>query len=259
MRAGHPGWYSTPMGRLSIELVPRSLASLDADLAVVARRFPSVSTVNIPDLLRFELRSWDACERARQTLPHAIPHVRAMDFELGRLEKLRDLLAERGLSEVLVVQGDPPPDLTHRVYPTKSVEVIRGLRELLPDVRVYAALDPYRSSMRAELEFAEAKLEAGAHGLFTQPFFDLRLMEVWWDLLADTEVFWGITPVTAQGTRRYWETKNNAFFPREFEPTLEWNRDFAARVLRWVRERDSNLYFMPIRTDLAAYLEGIVG
>ena len=59
-------------------------------------------------------------------------------------------------------------------------------------------------------------------------------------------------------TRRYWETKNGAIFPAGFEPTLAWNRRFAADCLAWVRERGTNTYFMPIRTGLVEYLDGIL-
>ena len=68
------------MSRVSIELVPRSVESLEADLVRVRQRLPSVDTLNIPDLLRFDLRSWDACAIARGEFERAIPHVRAMDF-----------------------------------------------------------------------------------------------------------------------------------------------------------------------------------
>ncbi len=155
------------MTEVSIELVPRSLASLDAELRTVAEQFPSVRTVNVPDLLRFPLRSWDACAHARHVVPTAIPHLRAMDFAPGRTFVLREKLASE-------------------------------------------------------------------------------------------RVFWGISPVVGARTRAWWETKNHAFFPAAFEPTLAWSRDFAARALDWARGADTNLYFMPIRVDLATWLGGIL-
>jgi methylenetetrahydrofolate reductase (NADPH) len=215
--------------------------------------------VNIPDLLNFELRSWQACVQARRRLPRAVPHVRAMDVDLGSgAAALIRTLRDADLREVLVVQGDRPQDLHRPVYPTRSVDLIRALKAGLPGGTVYAAIDPYRSSVRAELERADAKREAGADGFFTQPFFDLRLMEVWGELLAGRTVYWGVSPVLSERTRLYWQTKNHAFFPAAFQPTLEWNRAFAAAALAWVRASGSHIYFMPIRADLAAYLEGIV-
>ena len=247
------------MTHVSIELVPRSPTALAADLQLMRQRLPSVRMVNIPDLLGFDLRSWEACRQARAMVPRAIPHLRAMDFDLDRrLAALVETLRAADLREVLVVQGDSPQDLHRQVFPTKSVELIRALKAALPGGAVYAALDPYRASFRAEMAYAAAKLEAGADGFFTQPFFDLRLMDVWGELLAGHEVYWGVAPVLAERTRRYWQTKNNAFFPVSFEPTLEWNRRFAADCLAWVRSRGAHIYYMPIRADIAAYLEGIV-
>jgi len=246
------------MTEISIELVPRSLASLDAELRTVAEQFPSVRTVNVPDLLRFPLRSWDACAHARHVVPTAIPHLRAMDFAPDRPFVLREKLAAAGIDTVLVVTGDPPQDLAHRVYATGPVELIRRIKREAPELTVYAGFDPYRSSVRDELEYLRAKREAGADGFLSQPFFDLRLLDVWGELLAGERVFWGISPVVGARTRAWWETKNHAFFPAAFEPTLAWSRDFAAHALDWARAARTNLYFMPIRVDLATWLGDIL-
>jgi methylenetetrahydrofolate reductase (NADPH) len=246
------------VGRISIELVPRSLPSLEAELRLVRQRFPAVDTVNVPDLLRFPVRSWEACRMARAFVPRAIPHLRSMDFDPEKPFPLGDWLAEAGIDSVLVVAGDPPQDLSRRVYPTRPVDLIRAIRRDAPGLTVYAGFDPYRSGIRAELEGIEAKLAAGARGLFSQPFFDLRLLAVWADLLAGREVWWGLTPVLAAGTRRYWETKNRAVFPARFAPTLEWNRALARDALAWAREHAAPLYFMPIRANLVAWLGGLL-
>lgn len=246
------------MTRISIELVPRSPESLAGDLEILREGFKSVQMVNIPDILRYELRSWEACRQAKHTVPCAIPHLRAMDFDLDGLGPLKEVLSRGDLGEVLVVQGDPPQDLGHRVFPTKSVDLIRVIKSLMPQVKVYAAIDPYRNSFRQEMAYIEAKVDAGADGFFTQPFFDQGLMEVWADLLKGAEVFWGVSPVASERTQRYWETKNNAIFPGAFKPTLEWNRQFAKEALAWARSRNTNIYFMPIRLDLMSYLGGIL-
>jgi 5,10-methylenetetrahydrofolate reductase len=244
--------------QVSIELVPRSVESLDADLRLLREHFPQVSTVNIPDLLRFPVRSWDACQRARAFVERAIAHLRSMDFDLTGPFVLKDVLATRCLSEVLVVRGDAPQELGRRVYPTRPTELISAIKSQLPGMKVYASFDPYRSSLHAAGELARAKLDAGADGFFTQPFFDLRQMDLCAELLAGCEVYWGVSPVLGAQTRRYWEVKNRVVFPAAFEPTLAWNRRFAAECLSWVREHGMHLYFMPIRTDLVAYLEDIL-
>ncbi|MFQ5780884.1 MAG: methylenetetrahydrofolate reductase, partial [Nitrospiria bacterium] len=228
------------------------------DLRILQKHFSSIRMVNIPDLLRYRFRSWEACLQARRALPRAIPHLRAMDFDLNDLGLLKEILSGGELSEILVIQGDPPQDLSRRVFSTKSVDLIRGIKCEMPQVKVYAAIDPYRTSFRQEMAYVEEKVEAGADGFFTQPFFEQRLMDIWADLLKGVEVFWGVSPAVTDRTRQYWETKNSAFFPTDFEPTLAWNRRFAAASLAWAKSRKTNLYFMPIRLDLVRYLEGIL-
>jgi len=246
------------VSRLSVELVPRSIESLEGDLRELRQQFPTLDTVNIPDLLRFPLRSWDACRVARRFVPHAIPHLRSMDFPPEKPFPLLDLFTEAGIDSVLVVAGDPPQSPAHPVYPVRPIEWIRRLKSEAPDLRVYAAFDPYRAGMHAELESARAKLDAGADGLFSQPFFDVRLLDVWAESLAGCSVWWGFSPVLSAATRRYWETKNQAVFPAGFAPTLDWNRRFAGEALRWVRERDADAYFMPIRVGVVDWLGGLL-
>ncbi|MCG8588322.1 MAG: methylenetetrahydrofolate reductase [Proteobacteria bacterium] len=247
------------MTRISVELVPRSEAAIAADLELLTRDFPELETVNIPDLLRFPLRSFDACALAKTRLPHAIPHLRAMDFDPERPFPLAEVFAREGFDEVIVVQGDAPQDLARRVFPTRSSDLVRIIKRDCPGATVYTAFDPYRSGLRAELEHARAKLDAGADGFFTQPFFDLRWMEICAEVLAGCRVYWGISPVLGARTRRYWETKNRAWFPGDFESTWEWNAAFGARALAWARERGDGVYFMPIRADLGRYLRGVLG
>ena len=243
---------------ISIELVPRSEASITADVDLIRNAFPAVSMVNIPDLLRFDLRSWEACALAKTHLERAVPHIRAMDYPVKAAGQLASRLEGLGLREALVVQGDSPQDLARPVHPTTSAELIRALKDIDPGLRVYAAFDPYRRGLRTELEAVHEKIEAGATGLFTQPFFDLGFMQVFADVLPETEVYWGISPVVTPGSKRYWEVKNQALFPSTFEPTLDWNREFAKQSLEWAERESTNLYFMPIRVDFSDYLGGLL-
>ncbi len=251
---------------LSFELVPRSPQDLAAQIAQVRRDFPGIQTLNLPDLTRFDVRSWEACEQARQSLPRAIPHLRACGIDLldregaGRMgfSTLKQHLVEADLGEVIVVQGDDP-DQGLADGAANSLELIRALRESLPDLGIFAALDPYRSSPSREREYAAKKREAGATGFFTQPFFDLRFQEVWADLMQGERVYWGVSPVLTAGSRRYWEQHNRAFLPRHFEPTMTWNRGYARDVLDWAQQEDASLYFMPIRADLTEWLGGLIG
>ena len=243
--------------RISIELVPRSRSGLLAELEEV-RSLGGVQTVNIPDLLRYSLRSWQGCALAKAVVPQAIPHIRAIDINPKVPLPMAAALDAAGITEVLVIEGDAPADMGHQTYDVTSLEIIRKFRRELPHVTVWAGLDPYRQNFARERDYAEAKLEAGAVGLFTQPFFDLRLMELWAELLVGAEVFWGATTVTSEKSLSYWQTRNKAVFPRSFEPTLEWNRQFAAELLAFARRTGSHAYFMPVRASVAEYLGGVL-
>ncbi len=243
--------------RLSVELVPRDPGSLAAQLGEVGC-LGRVDTVNVPDLEQFALRGWQAALQVRSAGPWAaVPHFRASEVLSDEAAGWPALsrLGSAGVGEVLVVSGDAAMPTDGR---GPAVEAIRALRGAHPGLRVYAALDPYRSGFAAELAYAEAKLAAGADGLFTQPFFDLRLLAVWQELTAGLEVFWGVTSVTSPRSQRYWLARNRAVFPAGFEPTLAWHRDLAARALDHVAASGGHLYFMPIRVSVRDWLGGLL-
>jgi len=238
--------------------VPRNQVALADDLKTLAEHFPFVDTVNVPDLARFNFRSHEACKQAQGRIRRAIPHLRAVGTNLKNLNPLLSYLDEHELHEVLVVNGDLPADMSQPSYPTSSVQLIRAIKAALPHVEVYAALDPYRQSLLKERDYALEKLEAGASGLFTQPFFDTRLMQVYLELLPGVNLYWGATTVTSKRSLGYWQNRNHAVFPAHFKPTLTWSRTFAAEALRFAQATKTNLYFMPIKTGLYDFLEGIL-
>ncbi|PLX99128.1 MAG: 5,10-methylenetetrahydrofolate reductase, partial [Desulfuromonas sp.] len=235
------------MGVVSIELVPRSEAALEKELQLVKNHFPAIDTINIPDLLNFDLRSWQGGAVAQKHFPHVIPHLRAIDFDLDSESPFAGLSSAGDFAAMLVITGDRPQDMSRRVYRTSVIRMIRSLKAVYPDLKIFAGIDPYRSGIKEELDYARRKVDAGADGFFTQPFFDLRLMEIYRDLLAGYDIYWGVSPVTSDRSRDYWENRNNAIFPPDFEPTMKWNRDFARRALDFIDESDGNVYFMPIR------------
>lgn len=246
------------MSQTVLELVPRNREVLERDLLLVREYFPHITTINIPDLLQFELRSWDACALVHHYLPYSIPHLRAIDFDLKTDWPCLQTIRDAGCPALLAITGDPPQDMLHRTFRTPITDFIKRLKQELPGVKIYAGLDPYRSGFKEELDYVQAKRQAGADGLFTQPFFDLRLMDIWADLLEDIEVYWGIAPVLTDKSQAYWENKNNAYFPPDFRPTLAWNRHFASQALEFSRNRAASSYIMPIRADIRKYLEGII-
>ena len=134
------------MGRIAVEIIPRDEASLQADIDVI-KKYPQVDCVNIPDLMSFDLRPWQAAKVTQPALP-TIPHVRAMDIDLSKPLPMREDFIKLGIKEVLIIVGDPPKDLTRTVYPTETIDVIRKFREELPEVKIYAGIDQYRSGIR---------------------------------------------------------------------------------------------------------------
>ncbi|MBZ9712991.1 methylenetetrahydrofolate reductase [Deinococcus multiflagellatus] len=246
------------MTRVSVELVPRSRSGLRAELAEVAAHLRGVDTINVPDLTRYSLRSWAGCGFARPGFA-AIPHLRAVDFNPREPLPFLPLLAQHGIDEVLVITGDAPADMSARVYDVDAVDLIRRLKREAPHLRVYAGLDPYRQSFVRERDYLARKLDAGACGLFTQPFFDLRVADTWADLVPEgLPVWWGATSILTEASLNYWRARNHAVFPRSFTPTLACNRAFAADLLHFARQRGQHAYFMPVKVNVLEYLGGLL-
>ena len=246
------------MNKVSLELVPRDEEVLRGELAQAKKYEGKIDLINIPDLLRLPVRSWEGAAIAGETFP-AVPHIRAMDIDITKPLPMADYLREHAIREVLVIEGDAPQNMAHTVYPTESIDVRRKFREEMPEIRVFAGIDQYRGSMRQEDYRIRRKLQAGAVGFFTQPFFDRRFLAMYADMLEGIEVYWGLSPVTSQRSQSYWETKNQVVFPKGFAPTLAWSISFAREVIEEVRARDEHVYLMPIRTGLEEYLGGIFG
>ncbi|MFK5635589.1 MULTISPECIES: methylenetetrahydrofolate reductase [unclassified Ornithinimicrobium] len=257
---------TTSQTRISVELVPRASASVAEEARAVARHLPSVDTINVPDLLKFDLRSWDACgavrdagTRADGTAYRTIPHIRAADVDPDSPIHMAGALAEHGVEEVLIVSGDDADYFSHHTYPVDAVDVIRRFRAELPHLRIYAGLDPYRQGIAQEMRYLERKLSAGATGIFTQPFFDTAHMRTWAGILPDDlPVWWGATTVTSPGAIGYWRRRNMVAFPTDFEPTLDWQRRFARRAIDLAQELGQHIYLMPVRTSAVEYLDGLL-
>lgn len=247
------------MSRISVELIPRTEEGLTGDLDLVKSKIPNIDIINIPDLLRFDIRSWQGAALAQNYYPAVMPHIRAIDINLDEPLPMRADLRRNGITEVLVIEGDPPQDMTHKFYPTVTTDVITKFRQEMPEVKVYAGIDQYRGSMRQEMYRIRRKLQAGAVGFFTQPFFDMRYLEIYADMLEGQNVYWGVTPVLSERSQSYWELKNNVIFPKDFAPTLEWSIEFSKKVKEFAINRGDNLYLMPIKSNLEEYLSGVLG
>lgn len=243
--------------KIAVELVPRTIDAVRNDFEIVKSYCPNLDIVNVPDLVRYETRSWQACGSIAQQAVRTVPHIRAIDIDLYQPLPMVDYLRRHKIDEVLVIGGDIPQDMTHRIYPTTTTDIIRKFKDEMPEVKVYVGIDQYRTSIREEANYIQRKIYAGADGFFTQPFYDLRYLEMYAEILAGQDVYWGVAPVVSERSVFYWEVKNNVVFPCGFEPTFDWNVRFAQTALEIVDKLGSNIYFMPIRMDLAKYFSAI--
>ena len=246
------------MGRISLELVPRSEESFTEELKTVTERFPCVDTLNIPDILKFDVRIPEACGVAVKFFKNVIPHIRAVSVNKEEPFSYREFFVESGIREVLVILGDNPEIVSKSDNPCDSIELIRKLKKEMPELKVYAGLDQWRTTFEEEMDYVQRKKEAGADGFFTQPFFDMERIEKYAKVLDKTEVFWGLAPVVRQSSKEYWVTKNSVRFPEDFTCSMDWNQVFAKEVLKFANSSSFHVYFCPITVDFIEYLTGIV-
>ena len=80
------------MKRVSVELVPREEESLRGELELLKKYQGQVNVINIPDLLRLPLRSWEGAGLALEYFSAAMPHIRAMDIDLDRELPMKEFL-----------------------------------------------------------------------------------------------------------------------------------------------------------------------
>jgi methylenetetrahydrofolate reductase (NADPH) len=165
------------------------------------------------------------------------------------------VLRTHGIKEILVIAGDTQK--ASGPYPTQTIPFIKKLRGEMPELKIYSAFDPYRSNIRYELDYLMEKEEAGSCGFFSQPFFDIRLLELYAEYLENKTVFWGIAPVISESSRHYWESRNRAIFPKGFRSDLAWNTQFCHQVMNFCTTGNFHIYLMPIKIDLTLYLESI--
>jgi len=246
------------MGRISVELVPRSAGLFFQELELTRRSFPVIDTINIPDIPRYSMRSLECCKFVRRFFSRAIPHIRAGAVPKDQPLSFRDFLAANNIREVLVVLGDQVDSTLSSGSFCSSIDLIKKFKQEIPEVKVYAAVDQYRQDFSLERDYLQKKINAGADGFFTQPFFDLKFMELYAKQMEGIEVFWGVSPVVSQKSQQYWEKNNKVNFPLGFIPDLKWNREFAVKVINFVNSFSGSVYFMPIRVNPVEYLSGIL-
>ena len=237
---------------ISFEIVPRSLEAFDEQYAFVQKLADGINIINVPDIQRFNTRSWELATRIDRNRYRFIPHFRAIDFKIESGELFR-IIEEYELDSVLLVTGDPPEGLKRAFYNTDVVDLIRVTKQRFPLLDIYAGFDPHRQGLQDEFDYIQRKADAGAMGFFSQPFYDHRLVEIYAEHMQNLETYIGISPITTQASKNYWEVKNKVKFPVAFRPDYDWNVTFANQLIAAAVAGDLNVYFMPIRIDLDKY------
>lgn len=240
-----------------LELVPSLDDAWTESVRDTLVKYPFLSGVNVPDILRVPVRSVVAAARLAGVGVAAIPHIRAMDRDLGTSVSLVGHLIDQGVTSVLVVAGDAPQNPSAVCFPVSSESLIAAIKKTYPAVTVYAALDPYRQSVKEELSYCRRKIDAGADGFFTQPFFDARWAEIFLEQLSDTTVFLGVAPVTTENSLRYWTTTNHVVFPPSFSLTLADNAVLGATLIGVAERYSQHVYLMPIKVPVPGYLTAL--
>lgn len=241
---------------ISFEIVPRSLEAFDQQYRFVQQLDSGINTINVPDIQRFDSRSWELATRVDRSQYRFVPHFRAIDFKIGSGDLFR-IIDDYQLDSVLLVTGDPPEGLKRAYYNTDVVDLIRAVRQRYPVLNIYAGFDPHRSGVQDECDYIQRKVEAGAGGFFSQPFYDSRMIEIYAEQMQGLETYIGISPITTKASMNYWEVKNKVKFPKSFQPDYQWNIDFAHQVITLAAANDLHIYFMPIRIDLERYFQQI--
>lgn len=243
---------------IALELVPRNLNHFVEESRLNLERYSFIQKINVPEIRSVEIKSFEASQVLLKNSLPAVPHFRVIDRTLDDLLKKLSALQEMGLKEVLLIGGDPPKNDEFVPSGLTTLEAISQVRKEFPSLKIYAGLDPYRSSFRRELDYAKQKIDAGCNGFYTQPFFSLKVLDLWLEQLSSTELWFGISPVHSDKSRKYWEKVNQVVFPADFSYGVKENIDLAKVLLNRIAEVNCNAYFMPITISASAYLNDLV-
>jgi methylenetetrahydrofolate reductase (NADPH) len=244
--------------QIALELVPKTLDSFLEECKIHLSNFPKISAINIPELRSVEIKSFEASEYLLKNSVPAIPHFRLIDRTLENLEMLIEKLLVLGLKQVLLISGDPPID-TSNFVPSgiKAPQAIKHIKTKFPQLKVYAGQDSYRQSFKKELDYCKEKLDAGADGFFTQPFFSEGLLAQWLEQLPQIQMWIGLSPVTGDSSRNYWESVNQVVFPPNFKFNLEGNCVMGRQILTLIEAAKKDAYLMPITISADKYLHAL--
>ena len=241
--------------RLSLEIVPHSDKKTLDELKLISTKYDYFDTINIPDIKHLQTNCLETVKLIKNSQKKfsVIPHIVTGNYRDENLHELIDYIITLQLPEILIVRGDYSNNNSF-----DTITLAKKLSKEIPQLKLYAAIDPYRQNIEQEIKYIQEKKAAGIKGFFTQPFFDLSLFKAYSNLLKEENVFWGISPVITEKSYNYWIKQNNAIFPADFELNLDWNINFYHKVKKITEKSKSHhLYLMPIKIDLNNYLNHI--
>ncbi len=237
--------------KISFEIVPRTPQAFEEQYSFATTLGESISMINVPDIQRFDIRSWETGAKINRNKHQFVPHFRAIDFSL-QSGGIFQIIEEHELDHVLLVSGDPPEGM-RKCHNTSVLDLIKAVNQKYPKLTIHAGFDPHRSGIQDECDYIYRKIDAGASSFFSQPFYDTRMVEIYVEHMQGIETFIGLSPITTLPSMNYWELKNKVKFSAMFKPEYQWNINFSNQVIKMARERDFNIYFMPIRINLESF------
>jgi len=238
----------------SFEIVPRSLEAFVEQYGFVQTLGAAINVINVPDIQRFSVRSWEVGQLIDKQKYQFLPHFRAIDFNIDGGELCR-IIEQYQLEQLLLVSGDPPEGLKRHFYNTDVLDLIRLVKRRYPAIKIYAGFDPHRQGLQDECNYIQRKVDAGVSGFFSQPFYDSRLIDIYAEHMQGLDTYIGLSPITSLSSMHYWEIKNKVKFPANFRPEYDWNVAFANQVIETAVVSGLNIYFMPIKIDLQKYFK----
>jgi methylenetetrahydrofolate reductase (NADH) len=137
----------------------------------------------------------------------SMAHLSCVGEPVDRLREILDQIAAAGIENVLALRGDPPRGETQwKSHPQglrESVDLIQLIRsdyEFCVGATCFPEVHPEAEDLDHDLRYLKRKVDAGAHFLITQLFFDnedyFRFVDSAREYGIDLPIIAGIMPIT---------------------------------------------------------------
>ncbi|MGC8467412.1 MAG: methylenetetrahydrofolate reductase [NAD(P)H] [Acidithiobacillus sp.] len=112
---------------------------------------------------------------ARDTDLEAVPHLTCIGSTEVGIRTLLDHYRSEGIRRIVALRGDLPPDREDPGFFRQALDLIAYIRDY-GGFEIFAAaypeFHPRAADARADLDYLQGKVEAGASGLITQYFYN---------------------------------------------------------------------------------------